>query len=123
MAKHLPLVALLAAFLLGAHCNPKPPPPPVPTGGAGGQAPVPVGGAGGMVPIGGVGGAVDECAAPADACAAAGCNLRRLGCPEQRTERGTPFAITCRDSAADGRPYPLACITRASTCDIARACR
>lgn len=109
------VLAALAALSLAAAC---PPLPPTPVPGTGGTSPIPVvGGAGGEAPV------PAECSNPPDACARAGCNLARLGCPERVTAKGTPFATTCRDSAADNRPYPTACIAAASSCPEARACQ
>jgi hypothetical protein len=60
---------------------------------------------------------------PVDGCELAGARLDALGCAERTTKLGTPFAVTCRDSAADGRPYPVDCIAHAASCEEAVACK
>ncbi len=110
-------LACLAAVSLAAACPPTPnPPPPGPTGGA---PPVPVETGG----TAGAGGKGTGGAQPSDACELGQRNLERLGCPERTTPKGTSYAVTCRDSRADGRPYPEYCIINASSCDEARHCR
>jgi hypothetical protein len=102
------LILALALLLPGASCESHPVPPPSPVGGA---API-------VDPWGGAGGA-----RPWDSCDHAGYRLCQLGCRECTTPKGTPFAVTCRDSAADGRPYPVACITVATSCEQAEECQ
>jgi hypothetical protein len=120
-----PRLYLLAALALSASvagcasaCNPTPkPPPPGPVGGTGGVAPVPVGGAAGAG-----GQFVAECAAPADDCARAGCNLWRrqcrddLGHPAWEGPKGEFYAEGCRWAEAHGEYWGQTCLATVTSC-------
>lgn len=132
MRRDLPIATaiLLLALLPAATCQPRPGPTPPPA--TGGTTPAPDagpggGGQGGVPSTGGAagagGGGAKAGSGPDDACAQGQANLERLQCPQAHTDAGTPFAVTCRDSAADGRPYPVLCIIRSNSCEEAVRCR
>jgi hypothetical protein len=45
-----------------------------------------------------------------------------MGCPEQKSKKGTPYGVVCRDAAEQGVDI-YTCVNAASSCEAVRACR
>jgi hypothetical protein len=55
-------------------------------------------------------------------CQAAEEHLVAMGCPEQRSKKGTPYGVVCRDAAEQGIDLHT-CVAAAASCEAVRACR
>lgn len=55
-------------------------------------------------------------------CAGAEAHLIAMGCPEQKSPKGTPYGDVCRNAAESGIDL-YSCPTAATSCAEVRACR
>lgn len=93
-------IAILLAASSMTICTPRTGPDPIPI------EPVPVD----PVP------ATSDCSTACD-------NMRRLGCEEgETTDEGATCEMWCENAARSPAPLPVACMTRAQSCEAAGNC-